>query len=565
MPKPLGAEYEGEHERQGWRADNIKIPEFVASPDATPEEAAAARQKYDANVAARLARARNSPALVTKRFTDEERKKNELSVDEDGRVVDAAGKRLNTGGETEYVMDAEKGKLYQFDGNSAEKTNKIVPNTAGRMVNQVQANHHSSVLGGAEVAGAGGMTIVDGKVQQVTNLSGHYKPGIGQTVQTVETLLKQGALLNKEWVDKDGQPLAGKVEELHQRCKAMQQKVAAKLAADPDADVAADRKSVDAAMAMLAKLGAGPRNSISDATVGMLDIKPGMTGAEIHDEAKNVKKNAVPVEEFLRSGGGNEDQAEAQRQMQAELSKKLAGTRAELDRTAKTGEGIADPSDDKLADAARNLAARGAALPGDPIPVSQNRGGDDSAAAGGKNYEAILMSEEDAPSTGGATRYGANPMGEDSPETGDPGGAPAGSAGGSKYQTHVMEDAPNTDGSGGNKYQAAALKEDAPNTDDPGNASGSKYQSTPLDEDAPDTDRSGNASGSRYQTHAMEDAPDPGGSRYQKTALEGDAPDTDDSNNNAGKTKYGENPMGENVSDTDDPDHPAEGTTSRAA
>ena len=63
----------------------------------------------------------------------------------------------------------------------------------------------------------------------------------------------------------------------------------------------------------------------------------------------------------------------------------------------------------------------------------------------------------------------------------------------------------------------------------------------------------------------MEDAPDPGGSRYQKTALEGDAPDTDDSNNNAGKTKYGENPMGENVSDTDDPDHPAEGTTSRAA
>ncbi|MCA9560354.1 MAG: hypothetical protein KC583_17515, partial [Myxococcales bacterium] len=83
----------------------------------------------------------------------------------DGKLVDAAGRPLDGGPPGEdgkprraiYAMDAA-GNLYaSFDHGK------------GRF-------HHSSFLAGGPVACAGEMVIEDGRVVELTNMSGHYRP-----------------------------------------------------------------------------------------------------------------------------------------------------------------------------------------------------------------------------------------------------------------------------------------------------------------------------------------------------------------------------------------------------
>lgn len=346
VPQRMSEEYEGEDEKFGWRATNKPMP-FVDNAAWTPEERAYEKGKHE--IAMRDWEAdRDSVTRVTHYFTEEEREKSAISVNEDGKFVDANGKLVTTS--NEYVMDAETGQMHQFRGH-VQEVNKEVPNRKGGTQFQQQSVHHSSVLSGKEIGGAGGMRIVKGELQEVTNASGHYKPGIGPMMQTVEALLQQGALLSKKWCGKDGQELSGKPAELLKRVRALQERVEKKVKADPQADVATDSENIEKALKLLAKLGAGPENKFGPAKVGFLDIKKTMTGADIKDPEKKVieHKAPIPVEEFLRTGGDNKTQTKAKKNVLKELKSKTADLRGQLDKEhTTTGEGSVDPTDEEL-------------------------------------------------------------------------------------------------------------------------------------------------------------------------------------------------------------------------
>lgn len=87
---------------------------------------------------------------------------------QNGRFVDPSGKPLDSGKKPHiYVMDPQ-GNLYV--------SNEAVP----------LEFHHSSFLAGEPVAAAGTAWFENGKLIQVDNRSGHYKP----PSETLKTLLK---------------------------------------------------------------------------------------------------------------------------------------------------------------------------------------------------------------------------------------------------------------------------------------------------------------------------------------------------------------------------------------
>lgn len=55
--------------------------------------------------------------------------------------------------------------------------------------------HHSSLLGGANVAGAGEMRVLQGKLVHISNKSGHYAPAAAHFVQVLYVLRKRGVSL----------------------------------------------------------------------------------------------------------------------------------------------------------------------------------------------------------------------------------------------------------------------------------------------------------------------------------------------------------------------------------
>ncbi len=57
---------------------------------------------------------------------------------------------------------------------------------------RVSAFHHSSFLAASDVAGAGEMQVVNGRLAAISNKSGHYTPGVIQLVQTLEELVSRG-------------------------------------------------------------------------------------------------------------------------------------------------------------------------------------------------------------------------------------------------------------------------------------------------------------------------------------------------------------------------------------
>ena len=101
----------------------------------------------------------------------------------DGRVYDATGKLYDTtggaslhpggGGRAIFVMDAE--------GNIFASTEHAV----GKF-------HHSSLMGGEPVAAAGEIRVVNGKVEILSDKSGHYQPSSEFTQQARDVLAKGG-------------------------------------------------------------------------------------------------------------------------------------------------------------------------------------------------------------------------------------------------------------------------------------------------------------------------------------------------------------------------------------
>lgn len=103
-----------------------------------------------------------------------------------------------------FAMDGE-GQFHTADAIKENKTRGQAAKDSGAV--SQERFHHSSFLGGAEVAGAGEMQIRDGQVELVSDTSGHYRPGSKQMMQTVKQLEKNNVSMEKmgvEFVGKGG-------------------------------------------------------------------------------------------------------------------------------------------------------------------------------------------------------------------------------------------------------------------------------------------------------------------------------------------------------------------------
>lgn len=198
--------------------------------------------------------------------------------------------------------------------------------------------HHSSPLDGKPVAGGGTVAIENGRITQISNISGHYKPLFVHLAQTIEHLLRQGALLDKtlSYIDHNGKGqrldanpelkalydevsfgLPG-LEQLKKDAAALieqldalprdldeQQRKAKQTALDEQLrEIRQKMEPIEHGLHVLQKLGTGPANKPSDARVVFLDNIQNKTGLQIHLEQLNATDKPT-VQEFLASGGAH--------------------------------------------------------------------------------------------------------------------------------------------------------------------------------------------------------------------------------------------------------------------
>ena len=334
-PQQLRPNYVGEEKEKGWRTD-VSLETLKRKLD--NKEITQAR--YD-ELAAKVEQTRHSTERVTKYFDEGERKAAEITFAEDGTargktdIKDdgtAGGPEGKLRGAREFVMD-EDGKLHQFQ-QKVRPTGKQFVSVTGKTLDEDAATHHSSILAGKAVANAGEMEFdAEGKLKKISNKSGHYKPGAGQMIQSLEQLAKQGALLDKTYVMADGSPLQGKAKALYEQVTKVQESLAKKIkdGKEIDAEVAAIAK----AKTLLSKLGAAPSNKMRNVEVGFIEGADKKTGMGVH----TAKQDVSSAGEFLSSGGGYVDasgrsQKANKGQVQDALKQKLAGTAAKLDQEA---------------------------------------------------------------------------------------------------------------------------------------------------------------------------------------------------------------------------------------
>jgi hypothetical protein len=115
----------------------------------------------------------------------------------DGKLS-RGGKAIDTGaserqwmkdkdGRFNFAMDAGGG-LYAADPRAAIEASMDDTSRTGKRSN------HSSLVGGAAVSAAGTLKVSDGKVEEIGDGSGHYRPGIAQTHQAASRLIEGGAM-----------------------------------------------------------------------------------------------------------------------------------------------------------------------------------------------------------------------------------------------------------------------------------------------------------------------------------------------------------------------------------
>jgi hypothetical protein len=124
---------------------------------------------------------RQWPGKTVKYLDDAEREAHRLTV-RDGKVYDAKGNLFDTKaasthhsgqGRAIFVMD-EQGRIYASTYQEAGKF------------------HHSSLLAGKPVTGAGELVVENGVVKVISNKSGHYQPTAAMNEQVIKSLEAQG-------------------------------------------------------------------------------------------------------------------------------------------------------------------------------------------------------------------------------------------------------------------------------------------------------------------------------------------------------------------------------------
>ncbi len=141
-------------------------------------------------------------SLPSKTFyadTDEKREPYARKFDEQGKMRNADGSALNTIGADRPAAIGAKGDrhIFAMDGQGQIYTADAIKENVERGKKAQESGestqerfHHSSFLGGEDVAGAGEMQVRDGQVELVSDTSGHYRPGSKQMMQAVQQLEK---------------------------------------------------------------------------------------------------------------------------------------------------------------------------------------------------------------------------------------------------------------------------------------------------------------------------------------------------------------------------------------
>ena len=116
-------------------------------------------------------------------YMDEtEREAHRLFVDADGRLRQADdGSLFDT--TTEQTVRSQGRAIFVMDGNG---------NLYATTRQEVGVIHHSSLLAGADVAGAGEIRVVGGRLTEMSDQSGHYTPAAATNDRALQALRAQG-------------------------------------------------------------------------------------------------------------------------------------------------------------------------------------------------------------------------------------------------------------------------------------------------------------------------------------------------------------------------------------
>ena len=122
-----------------------------------------------------------NPGYAVKYLTDEERAGCALSV-KDGLIYDASGKLFDTS-DANTIQSGESRAIFVMMADGSIYSSKThLP----RMF------HHSSLAAGGPVASAGEMIVIRGRLQVISNDSGHYRPSPTLNRQVVKELEARG-------------------------------------------------------------------------------------------------------------------------------------------------------------------------------------------------------------------------------------------------------------------------------------------------------------------------------------------------------------------------------------
>ena len=161
----------------------------AAAGDAARSETRSATSKITLKMKSMLDRYRgehtgdpSAPFGGTVRYLDDGEREAYRLTAQDGRLLDADGVPFDTsaaatvhtgGGRAIYVMDGE-GNIY------------------ASTYQRIGDFHHSSFLGGKDVAGAGELVVRDGRLEGISLRSGHYQPTPEMQAQVLRVLESKG-------------------------------------------------------------------------------------------------------------------------------------------------------------------------------------------------------------------------------------------------------------------------------------------------------------------------------------------------------------------------------------
>jgi hypothetical protein len=319
LRRERGKAYEGEEKEVGFRAHLKKAT--------TPLEQALQD------------RAAKGTSTVTRMYGAPEIAAKTVKVTEDGKITTEAdgtveGKRI-------YSVDANSGDMVLGDGNEFRLVEvatgiietritdydtavKFAANSGGKY--RIENPHHSSMVRGGAVRGAGIIDVKRGEITEISNSSGHYKPRFEHLLQVVEALIANGALLSHDVVDAEGRDVKAEMPKAYELYSRLQPKIAEltaerarivdKLSKELLTDTVSEKESqtldteiarmergfdlVSKGIAALRKMGIGESNRLKDAKVNLNYASADLNGLEFRMSAET---DTMPLADFVGGQG----------------------------------------------------------------------------------------------------------------------------------------------------------------------------------------------------------------------------------------------------------------------